>query len=637
MKDFDAIDALLAGARQEVPLPAAGERRDLRERLGLSRAQVARALGVSPSTVGGWEAGRDPAGEAREKYAYFLEGARTRLEERAAGPEKPGARATAEADAEAGAQAQASTEAVVGTGAVAGAGTGVGPGAESGAGTKAAQTDAAGTAGTGTAGTGTAGTGTAGTGTAGTGTAGTGTAGAGVGGPGAGRPPWVPDAAVPDDVEVLAAPRPCVLCGAPAHHQVAGFPQHLDPAECRTPAPPASQPSQAPAAPSVPSAPSSGTASPGPSARTAPAAGAARRGRPATAGIGGRPAGPGGPARSGGPVQVVPAGRRLRAASDSPDLIGQAVAAALARHEGDMEAATAELVRRAIPDAMALLDETRKGGRYDVVAHPWLPDVLRKQSSRGADHIWEARPKWARRELPPGSHLVTALDVNGAYLSALKTHLPIGQLEHSTGFAHDRRRAGVHLITPPVWEHDADLPNPIGSRDEPGPLWVTEPTLRLLLRLSGPKYGLCEPPEIHESFTSGATENLLEKFRVALKDARDRAIAEDDEVTLEYVKAMYSKFVSTMGESHYNRELYRPDWMHLIRSQAFANLWMKAYKAYEAGLLPVRAMGTDELHVIGDWRQVFAEGRGVSEVKVKDTYTVGEEDPAPAAPDDGDD
>ncbi len=65
------------------------------------------------------------------------------------------------------------------------------------------------------------------------------------------------------------------------------------------------------------------------------------------------------------------------------------------------------------------------------------------------------------------------------------------------------------------------------------------------------------------------------------------------------------------------------DWMHLIRSQAFANLWMKAWKAHESGLHVVRAMGTDELHVIGGWHQVFPEGRGVTEVKVKDTYTVG--------------
>lgn len=174
---------------------------------------------------------------------------------------------------------------------------------------------------------------------------------------------------------------------------------------------------------------------------------------------------------------------------------------------------------------------TRGGGAH-LNGRP-IRATLRRQTSRGADQIWEARPKCSRAELSPGKHEVTALDVNGAYLSALKTHLPLGQLEHSTGNHHDRRRAGVHLITPPTWEHDAYLPNPIGSRDESGPLWVTEPTLRLLLRLSGPKYGLCDPPEIHESWTSGATEILLEKFRVALKDARERAIAEEDEATLE--------------------------------------------------------------------------------------------------------
>ncbi|MFE1440383.1 helix-turn-helix domain-containing protein [Streptomyces sp. NPDC058739] len=535
MTGFDAIDALLANARQEVPLPPAGERRPLREGLNVSRAQLAEALGVSPSTVAGWETGREPGGEVREKYAYFLEGARTKLAERShAAMAAPTAEDTGESDAD-----LSEGEA---------AGQGRAPA------TRPQDADG-------------------------------------------------PDDAA-DDVEALSAPRPCVLCGAPARHQVAGFPQHLDPADCGTAqAPPRPAQEQAPAAPAAPK--------PDPVAPERPRA--SGRAQPKS-------------------VRLVPVGRRMRtAANDGPDLVGEAVTAALAKHGGDLEAATAALVKRAIPDAMALLDETRKGGRYDVVAHPWIPEILRKQTTRGADQIWEARPKWARPALPPGAHEVTALDVNGAYLSALKTHLPIGQLEHSTGFEHDRRRAGVHLITPPAWEHGDDLPNPIGNRDEPGPLWVTEPTLRLLLRLSGPKYGLCDPPEIHESFTSGATENLLEKFRVALKDARDRAIAEDDEVTLEYVKAMYSKFVSTMGESHYNRELYRPDWMHIVRSQAFANLWMKAYKAHEEGLLVVRAMGTDELHLVGDWRRVFPEGRGVSEVKIKDVYTVGEDvDPAAA-------
>ncbi|MFF8329226.1 helix-turn-helix domain-containing protein [Rhodococcus qingshengii] len=505
-----AIDALLAEVREEVPLPDPELRRQLRDDVGLSKAQVARAVGVSASTLSGWEAGRDPSGESRERYAYFLEQAQAKLDSRAAAASGPAA-----AD-------------------------GSGP-AETSAATTADQ-----------------------------------------------------DAAEDDDGDVLAVPQPCVLCGQPARHQVEGFPQHLDPAECVA-APPAPQPAPAPAPTSAP----------------------VQRGRGRVGGL----------TQGSRGVKVVVAGRRVRPA-DAPDplagRISSAVAAVLGEHGGDVTAATEALVKRAIPDAMALLDQARLGGRYDIVAHPWLPDVLRKQTARGADQVWEARPKWTRPELPAGAHEVTALDINGAYLSALKTHLPLGQLEHSEGAQHDRRRAGIHLITPPHWDHDAYLPNPIGQRDEPGPLWVTEPTLRLLLRISGPRYGLCEAPVIHESWTSGATEGLLEKFRITLKDARDTAIADGDDVTLEYVKAMYSKFVSTMGESNYNRELYRTDWMHLIRSQAFANLWWKAHRAWDEGLMVVRAMGTDELHVTGDWRAIFPEGRGVTEVKVKDVYTVGE-------------
>ncbi|MFJ5933902.1 helix-turn-helix domain-containing protein [Streptomyces sp. NPDC093071] len=497
MSDFDAIDSLLASVGPETKLPEAEVRRGLREQAGLSKAQVARALGISASTLSAWEAGRDPSGETRTKYGYFLDGLAAKF------------------DTPAPAKTPAPTK------------------------KPTPPKPASGSA----------------------------------------------DKTEPDEgVIQLADSEPCVLCGHPATWRMAGFTQHLDAAECHAAAPPPASDDTVQPTPHQPEPPA-----------PAPQHPAADRHRSA-------------------------ARHAIRLPSEPTDLISRSVRAALEAHDGDAEAATAALVKKAIPDAMTLLDETRKGGRYDVIAHPWMPDILKKQSARGPDQVWEARPKWTRTELPPGEHKVTALDINGAYLSALKTHLPLGQLEHSTGSDHDRRRAGVHLITPPPWDHQDVLPNPIGQRDEPGPLWVTEPTLRLLLRLSGPKHGLCEPPEIHESFTSGATEGLLEKFRITLKDARDAAIATDDKVTLEYVKAMYSKFVSTMGTSNYNRELYRPDWMHLIRSQAFANLWMKALKAHDEGLTVVRAMGTDELHVIGDWRKIFPEGRGVAEVKVKDEY-----------------
>lgn len=544
MSDFDAIDSLLASVAPEVPLPAPEVRRALREQARLAKAQVARALGVSPSTLTAWESDRDPSGDVRAKYAYLLEGLSAKLAEQEGEPEP-------ERDEDAEPEPDSEPEPV-------GAGSGGGAGSAGGAGS-----------------------------------------GVGDG----------------DDVETLAVPEPCVLCGDLAGQRVAGFAQHLDPADCGRAA---GSPVPAAPAPEAPATEAPGSEVPAPE-RSAPV-----RERPAPA----RAATRRPPRQNSASAKPTasPARRAFQPAPTEPSgLIAKRVAAVLADHGGDVEAATADLLKKAIPDAMALLDETRKGGRYGVIAHPWVPDILKKQTSRGADQIWEARPKWTRSELPPGAHEVTALDINGAYLSALKTHLPLGQLEHSTGFDHDRRRAGVHLITPPHWDHDAVLPNPIGRRDEPGPLWVTEPTLRLLLRVSGPKHGLCDPPEIHESYTSGATEGLLEKFRVALKDARDTAIEQDDDVTLEYVKAMYSKFVSTMGESNYNRELYRPDWMHLIRSQAFANLWMKALKAHEEGLTVVRAMGTDELHVIGDWRRVFPEGRAVTEVKVKDVYTAGTE------------
>ncbi|AGP51661.1 hypothetical protein M271_00100 [Streptomyces rapamycinicus NRRL 5491] len=222
------------------------------------------------------------------------------------------------------------------------------------------------------------------------------------------------------------------------------------------------------------------------------------------------------------------------------------------------------------------------------------------------------------------------MDVNAAYLSALKAWLPIGKLEHSTGTdGVDPKRSGVHLITPSPWHHP-HLPDPLGDRDQPGPVWVTNATLRLLLRISGPKHGLLDPPVIHESWTSGATENFLDALRKTLTAARETAIAEDDTITFEYIKAMYSKFISTMGESVHNREMVRPDWMHIIHSQAYANLWGKAYKAHQAGLDVIAMMGTDELHVTGDWRQVFPEGRGVAQMKIKHSdakasgeYTIG--------------
>lgn len=303
---------------------------------------------------------------------------------------------------------------------------------------------------------------------------------------------------------------------------------------------------------------------------------------------------------------------------------------ALETNGGDVAAATAELVADAVPDAMRLLDASRAGATYDFTAHPSVPAPLKRPSRKAADQIWEGRPRYVNPAILAGSE-VDALDVNGAYLSALtRVHLPIGRLvEDRPGTPFDRRRSGIYLIEPIVWRHKG-MPNPLGDgREERGPVWISGATMRLLHRAA--KLGYGTPPVIIESHTSGASENLLTKFGMILGEARRDAIEAGDDVTLDYVKAMYSKFVSTAGDSRANADLFRPEWVHEIRSQAYANLWYKAAKACSAGIIIARMSGTDELHISAAWREalddkgapLFRLGRNLAEMKIKTTYTTG--------------
>ncbi|MEF9908546.1 DnaB-like helicase C-terminal domain-containing protein [Streptomyces sp. P9-A2] len=306
-------------------------------------------------------------------------------------------------------------------------------------------------------------------------------------------------------------------------------------------------------------------------------------------------------------------------------MITRAVDEALHDHDGDIAAATEALVKKAVPNAMALFEATRVGGNYEHTVYPETLEFLRKKTKDGADEIWEGRHNWTNTHLMDalqnGTHppiTVNALDTNASFLSAFKTHLPIGALIHDPHGGFDPKRSGIYrLPTRPTWHHP-NLPDPIGNRREDGPVLLDDATIRLLIRCA--RLGLCEPPHITECWTSGASEGLLEKFRRVLTEARTDALKTDDTVTVEYIKSMYSKFTSTIGESSVNREIRRPDWMHIIRSQAFANLWYKSHRAHNNSLTVVRVRGTDELHVTGDWRTVFTEGRLTTQMKQKDQY-----------------
>ncbi|MEW1699380.1 helix-turn-helix transcriptional regulator [Streptomyces sp. NPDC091278] len=427
-------------------------------------------------------------------------------------------------------------------------------------------------------------------------------------------------------VQRLEAPQPCVLCGQPCVAELDGFPQHLTTEQCAAavaantpPAPVPPAPAPAPAAPEPEPVPTAEAPFP-----PAPAAGPVV---PPPAPVAPVPPAPAPAPAAAPPAEARPVVRSAPRYASEPliERITGRVEDVLDECGGDLAAARDLLVKSAIPDVMDLLKASRVGGRYEHSEFPPTHDILSKKSQKGADEIWEGRPKWRNAVLfeaaKKGTRIqVSALDMNAAYLSALKCWLPIGQLKSDTSGVHDPKRSGVHLITPPAWDH-TDLPNPLGNRMEPGQVWVGESTLRLMLDCA--RQGLADAPVIHESLVSGASEGLLEKMRRAMAEIRKNAIAENDELTVEYVKAMYSKFVSTIGESSKNRELRRPDWMHIIRSKAFANLWMKAHKAQKAGLQVVQISGTDELHVAGDWRSVFPEGRDLNQVKEKHTYILG--------------
>ncbi|MGW2654412.1 type II toxin-antitoxin system prevent-host-death family antitoxin [Streptomyces sp. NPDC001478] len=325
---------------------------------------------------------------------------------------------------------------------------------------------------------------------------------------------------------------------------------------------------------------------------------------------------------------------------DVLELLGERIDDHLAHVQGDLEKAATRMQGQAITDVMDLFSKSRVGGRRQHTAHPPSYDFLKKERPRGVDQVWEGRHKWVNAELLDdilkgslASVPVTVLDTPGAYLNAFNLWLPQGKLVHrrhdpdnlADGFPGPKTASGIFLTEPSPWEH-TDLPNPLGSRREPGPLLLDTATVRTLIDCHR-KHDLCGPPRILESWTSSGSETFLLKLRRVLNAARLAAREQEElDIVEKYIKAMYAKFSSTLGESTSNRQIKRPDWMHTVRSQAFANLWLRAFKLHAAGLTIVKVMGTDEIHVTGesDWRTVFEEGHELSQMKTKDkdAYTL---------------
>ncbi|MFI6283026.1 hypothetical protein [Streptomyces sp. NPDC050988] len=307
------------------------------------------------------------------------------------------------------------------------------------------------------------------------------------------------------------------------------------------------------------------------------------------------------------------------------EFLHRRLAEALEESGGDRDAARAALERTktVIADAMRLLQLTRVGARLPLICYPPLPHLFdRAHQPADGSLVWQ-RPKreqhW-QQQLPPGQHEVAVLDVNAPYLAALNTALPLSTSTVIVEGPHryDRRRTVMAQITAPAWPHNG-LPSPLGraALEDTGPMWVPAAVLRAYEHAAAA--GLCKRPQIHAVCEGSMTDVLLRGFARVLRQARRTALDTQDEVLLAYVRAIYMKFIATMGHSHLNRELDRPDWQLLIWQQADTIRWMTALKAHRAGLTIVR-FDSEGLHVIGDWRTVLASGDDAGRVRLVRHY-----------------
>jgi len=326
--------------------------------------------------------------------------------------------------------------------------------------------------------------------------------------------------------------------------------------------------------------------------------------------------------------------------------IPERVAEALELKGGDVEEARIYLAGqpnqagKSLEHVMDLWDKTRVGGRYDHTAYPDLPEPLIRQRKGNADEVWEGRPKFTHPDPNLRGQTVTPLDVNGAYLSALGsavlpvrsiTHNPTGRdskgrnwsWENPDDYGRGVNLAGIVQIDQLPWPHD-HLPHPLGDdRETAGRMWVPTPVFTKLKDAVSAQL-LEELPPIRQAYVAPGTDAMFKILTSILRDARTRAIEENDDLTKAYVAKMYAVFVSTCGDSPANHHLQRPDWQHIIRGHAFANLWRKAIKAHRAGLTIAHVGGTDELHLIGDvfgarldGKPVFQQGTGLNQIKLK--------------------
>lgn len=189
--------------------------------------------------------------------------------------------------------------------------------------------------------------------------------------------------------------------------------------------------------------------------------------------------------------------------------------------------------------------------------------------------LWTNRQR-ARRDL--GRQFLHTYDIRRQWIAAANACVvaPFDLKHTGSDVDYTPRRAGLFLIDPRTWPHDAKLPDPCGR---PGraygeePIWVTSATLGLLHQLSHTplhdRSGMVHDGyDIHDSYTADGTELLRPwgaRMTVALDDPHLSPVAKD----------VYARTLSHIQGR--GRPMYRPDWALTAIGLARANLWRKLW------------------------------------------------------------
>lgn len=268
----------------------------------------------------------------------------------------------------------------------------------------------------------------------------------------------------------------------------------------------------------------------------------------------------------------------------------------------------------------------------DMLAESFVPRVVRKPCEAcgqrraatyrrngevpgitGAVHTVRGY-QWSR----PFEGETVTLDRNASYPSAaasvLVTHCALTQ---TGAIEYDRRRAGYYLVDVFPWSESDRLPSPLGRTGKREQVWLTGPTVELLLDLA--EADRWPAVTVLDSWTAPGVR--MSDWTTMVQPFRRSAIERGGRDGAEYLRVkdgISHVFGLMRGKDsgmlpNEKSSMYLPDWYHTIEGHSAATIWRRADKCLTAApdLGPVELRNTDELVIPAEAFNAVIEHKAV--------------------------